>query len=170
MTAAAQRAELARIGATLTALAGERGDRRARIVGTPRRQPAATFADIAAAPAWLHASRDGLTRLALRAALTAMAPALAASIDGGWLRELAGRAGEGALDHAIAAAATIPDGGVPAVAIAATDALGFDVLRAALPPALHRYLDWAPAGDRPVPPAVAAVAIRLALTDTGEDA
>ncbi|KQT35020.1 hypothetical protein ASG29_02490 [Sphingomonas sp. Leaf412] len=165
MSAAAERAALARIGANLIAMAGERGDRRARSVGGDRRPvpPATGFADIAAAPVWLQSPREELTRLALRAALIAMAPALAASIDGGWLRELAALTGEGALDHAIALAPSIPDGGIAAVPVDATKALGFDVLRAALPPALHRYLDWAPGGEAPCPPAVAAVSIRNAL-------
>ena len=146
MSAAAERAALARIGTSLSALAGDRGERRARaLVERGAAMAPATFADLAGAPDWLQRPRPALLRLATVAALVAMAPAVAASIDGGWLRELAARAGEEALDGAIALAPEVPGGGVAPVAVDAIEALGFDLMRARLSPALHRYLAWAPA-------------------------
>ncbi len=145
MTAAAERAALARIGEHLVALAGERGERRARALVDRRPAPAATtFADLARAPDWLQRPRPALLRLATAAALVAMGPAVAASIDGAWLRELAARAGDEALDRAIGVAGHVPGGGVGGVAVDGIEALGFDLMRATLPPALHRYLLWAP--------------------------
>lgn len=163
MSAAAERAALARIGEQLVALAGERGERRARALVDCTPAPAATsFADLAEAPAWLQRPRPALMRLATAAALVAMAPAVAASIDGTWLRDLAARAGDEALDRAIALAGEVPGGGVPAVAVDAVEALGFDLMRVVLPAPLHRYLLWAPSAGRSYPPALARFAIAAA--------
>lgn len=163
MSAAAERAALARIGAQLVALAGERGERRARALVDRTSAPAATsFADLAAAPAWLQRPRPALLHLATAVALVAMAPAVAASIDGAWLRDLAARAGDEALDRAIAIARQVPGGGVPAVAVDGIEALGFDLLRVALPTPLHRYLLWAPSGGGAYPPALASFALAAA--------
>ena len=104
-------------------------------------------------------------RLAVRAALVAMAPAIAASIDGDWLRELARRAGDSALDAAIALAPDVPGGGVAAVAGDAIDALGFDLMRAAVPGVLHRYLEWAPSAVRRCDAALARFAVAAAARE-----
>lgn len=168
MSAAAERAALAHVGSRLVALAGDRGERRARAL--LRRDPdprAASFADLASAPGWLLRPRDTVSQLALSAALIAMAPALAASIDGNWLRALAERAGEDTLDHAIALAGSGPGAGMPAVPAEALEALGFDLLRAALPGVFHRYLAWGPTGGTTVPAALARVAIEAAQRGGG---
>lgn len=149
MTAAAERAELAAIGGDLAGLAGA-GWRARALLGANDDAPA-TFADLARAPAWLRGSREELTALARMVALIAMAPALAASIDGGWLGELAELAGEPALDRAIALAPEVPAGGLPPLSAEAVDGLGFDLLRAVTPGALARYLAWGAAGSLPIP-------------------
>ena len=155
MTAAAARAELAAIGGDLAGLGGSGGWRRARVLlGSVTEEPVG-FEDLARAPAWLRRSRTELTALAQAAALIAMAPAIASSIDGGWLGELAERAGEPALDRAIALAARVPAGGLPPVSATTAEGLGFDLMRAALPRALSRYLAWAPAASLPVTEAIA---------------
>ncbi len=166
MSAAAERAALARIGASLAELAGERGERRARALIERGPAPvAASFADRARAPDWLQRPRPALMRLAVRAALVAMAPAIAASIDGDWLRELARRAGDSALDAAIALAPDVPGGGVAAVAGDEIDALGFDLMRAAVPGVLHRYLEWAPSAVRRCDAALARFAVAAAARE-----
>lgn len=145
MSAAAERLALAQVGQSLVALGGDRGERRARalVQGASPAHPA-SFSDLAGAPGWLLQSREAIARLAVAAALVAMAPALAASIDGRWLRDLAERAGEETLDHAMSLAGAVPGSGLPAIAAAEMEATGFDLLRAALPETLHRYITWAP--------------------------
>lgn len=163
MTAAAERAQLAAIGRDLARLAGDAGTRRAQaLLGRRPTGPGASFADLAGAPTWLRRHREELTRLARAAALVAIGPAVAASIDGAWLGELAERAGETALDRAIAAAPRVPGGGVASQPTAALDGLGFDLMRAALPSALRRYLDWAPRGSVPASAALGAFCIDVA--------
>jgi hypothetical protein len=147
VTAAAERAQLAAIGGDLARLAAGPGWRRARALLGPIREEPLSFADLARAPAWLRRSRDDLAALARSAALIALGPAIAASIDGGWLGELANSAGEESLDRAIALAPRAPEGGLPPLPADAVEGLGFGLMRAALPPALRRYLAWAPAGS-----------------------
>ena len=151
MSAALERAELAAIGRDLAGLIGDGGYRRGRaLLGEQQPETAASFADLALAPEWLRRSQPDLLELAQAAALIAMGPAIAASIDGGWLRELVARGGDLAMDRAIAKAQRVPDGGLPPLPAEMVEALGFDLMRAALPPALHRYLSWAPGGGVPV--------------------
>lgn len=151
MTAAAERAELAAIGHDLGMLLGDGGARRAQaLLGGDMPAPTTRFSDLTDAPVWLRQSRAALEALANRAALVAMGPAIAASIDGAWLGDLARRAGEPALDRAIAAAARVPGGGIPPLPGDAAEALGFDLMRGALASPLHRYLGWAPRGSVPV--------------------
>lgn len=147
MTAAAERAQLAAIGGDLARLATGPGWRRARALLGPVREEPLSFADLARAPAWLRRSRDELTALARSAALIALGPAIAASIDGAWLGELADSAGAEALDRAIALAPRAPEGGLPPLPADAVEGLGFELLRAAAPAPLRRYLAWAPAGS-----------------------
>lgn len=144
MTAAAERIRLAAIGHDLARLGGDRGWRRGQILlGVARTDPTVGFADLARAPGWLRRAPGDLTALASWVALIAMAPALAASIDGDWLGDLAKRAGAPALDHAISLADQIPGGGTGAVPAETIEGLGFDLMRAALPVPLRPYLAWA---------------------------
>ena len=157
MTAASERARLGEIGRDLAALAGDGGERRAHALlhGITDR-PQVSFADLAAVPVWLRRPRPAIVRLACEAALVAMGPAIAASIDGAWLGALEKRTGEAALDTAIGASGAVPGGGLAVVHEDQVDALGFDLMRAALPLTLHRYLEWAPTGHHAPDPALAA--------------
>ena len=162
MTAAAERARLAEIGADLAGLLGDAGARRARaLLGGAPEEPVG-FAALAGAPAWLRRPRPQLIALADAAALIAMGPAIAASIDGDWLGDLAAHAGEPALDRAIALADRVPDGGLSPVPADAVEALGFDLIRARLASPLRRYVAWAPGGPVPVADALAAFCVESA--------
>jgi hypothetical protein len=152
VSAAAARAELAAIGGDLARLSD--GWRAQALLGAPPPEQV-SFADLARAPDWLRQPREDLNQVALSAGLIAMAPVLSASIDGAWLGELAAVAGEPALDCAIAVAGRVPGGGLPPLPAGRLAALGFDLLRAALPRALRRYLAWAPAGTLSIEPALA---------------
>lgn len=164
MSAALERAELAAIGRDLAGLIGDGGFRRGRaLLGEQHAEPAASFADLARAPDWLRRSQPELLELAQGAALIAMGPAIAASIDGGWLGELVARGGDLALDRAIEVAPRVPDGGLPPLSAEAVEALGFDLMRAALPLALHRYLAWAPTGSVQVTAPLAAFCLAEAM-------
>lgn len=152
---AARRAALAE---TARGLIGEpsRVDRLARRLGGKARHGLA-LADLEAAPHWLRRSAAARADLGRRAALATMAPALAASIDGRWLRELSEVAGPEALDWAIEQAPCAP-AGAP-LAAAELDAVGAAVLAVSLPPRLASWL-----GPRaPVDPAHAAAALQLAI-------
>lgn len=143
-TAVIERAHLAAIGRDLARLNGERGWRRSqRLLGKAHNETAVSFVDVARAPAWMRRAPLDQTTLACATALVAMAPVLAGSIDGDWLGELAKRAGEPALDHAISLAARVPGGGIDAVPADSVEGLGFDLLRVALPAPLRHYLAWA---------------------------
>lgn len=99
-----------------------------------------SLAELAALPDWITA-RESQVAIARRAALLSMAPALAASIDGGWLGALAAVAGEGAVDDAIAMADRIGDAGLPPLPADELERHGFALLRATLPPHVARLLD-----------------------------
>ena len=144
MTAASDRAALAAIGRDLVSLGGDAGERRAAaLASTPSAAAPASFSELSAVPDWLRLPREDQSGIARRAALLAMAPALATSIDGTWLRDLATFVGDDGLDSAIAQAHDIPGDGLPAVPASALEATGFALMRAALPDALAGYLDWA---------------------------
>lgn len=147
MTGAAQRASLAAIGRDL---AREAGDRRATALlrslqGGVDEAPS-ELSDLAEAPDWLRAPRAAQREVARRAALLAMAPMLATSIDGAWLGSLAELCGEDVLDWAIGHADAVEGAAMPRTAPDQLDAAGFGLLRAALLPSLRPLLDWAPAG------------------------
>lgn len=163
MTAVAERARLAGIGADLARLAEGSGARRTRAWSGAVVQGPTELADLKQAPAWLRRSRPELTALVGRAALIAMAPAIAASIDGGWLGDLAECGGEPALDAAIALAGEVPNGGLLPVSADAVAGLGFDLMRAALPSPLRRYLAWGSAGSVPVTEPLAVFCVRAAV-------
>lgn len=164
MTAAAERAALAAIGRDLLALRGDRSERcRSAFLASPSDTQAlrsASFNALAASPAWLRLPREAQRRVAARAALLAMAPTLAQSIDGEWLGELARASDEEALDWAIALAADVPEGGAPAIAAREIEGAGFDLMRGVLPPSLTGYLAWAPSRGRTIKsPALAAFCV-----------
>ena len=164
--ATAERAALAAIGRDLaTNTAGRRAT--AWLNGSES-GAAPRFADLALAPDWLRASRDDHARLARMAAVFALAPALAASIDGAWLGRIARAAGEQALDRALAFASDTPAGGVATVPAEDIEALGLDLLRATLPPVLHSYLDPATTGRAIASPELARFARDHALAISSE--
>lgn len=149
MTAAAQRASLAAIGRDL-ALAG--GDRRAAellrsLQGDAGCETSSDLGDLALVPDWLRVPRNTQRDVARGAALLAMAPRLANSIDGAWLGAIAEMCGEDVLDWAIASAETAEGVEMPQLAPEVIDGAGFALMRAALRPSLRAVLDWAPAGD-----------------------
>ncbi len=146
MTAAAARAELAAIGRDLMAVLGGGHGRGAALLGQGKSQAETSFADLALAPLWLRRPRDDQRRTAVRVAMMAMAPTIAASIDGEWLGQLARLADENLLDQAIAGTDVAPDGGLGSVPADQVETAGFDLMRATLPAALQAYLDWAPGG------------------------
>lgn len=163
MSAAAERLALAEIGRSLVALAGERGERRARALTQRNPLPrAASLADIARAPGWLLQPREALVLLAVTAALVAMAPALAESIDGGWLRELAEKAGDETLDHAMSLAPFMSHNSADAISADKTEPFGFDLMRAALPLPLRPYVAWAATGSTNPPADLARFSIEAA--------
>lgn len=162
MTAAAERARLAEIGGDLARLVDGSGLRRARALFGGAPEEPVGFADLSLAPVWLRRSRPQLIALANAAALIAMGPVIAASIDGDWLGDLAAHAGEPALDRAIALAGDVPEGGLPPVSADAAEGLGFDLVRAVLPSPLRRYVAWAPVGSVPVTAALASFCVRAA--------
>lgn len=173
MSALRDRAALAAIGRDLLAQADDAGARRgAALLGSPgprRSVPRASFADLSAAPPWLRRSRDEQRRVATRAALLAMAPTIAGSIDGEWLGDLARATDDATLDWAIGFAAGVPDGGIAAIAAPEIEAFGFDLMRATLPPMLATYLAWAPGGGGAVGPvALAAFCVAHAAGDAAE--
>ncbi|PAX06986.1 hypothetical protein [Sphingomonas lenta] len=147
--AAQSRATLAAIGRDVLAGGGDPGERRAaalldRLAG--RAPPAATLGDLLETPGWMRRPRAEQRRIAVAAALLSMGPALATSIDGGWLRRLADAAGEELLDWAMERA-----GDLPALSGALgpdeLEGRGFALLRALTPPSLRPHLGWAPGGS-----------------------
>ena len=64
-----------------------------------------------------------------------------------------------------ASTCSVPGGGVAAVAGDAIDALGFDLMRAAVPGVLHRYLEWAPSAVRRCDAALARFAVAAAARE-----
>lgn len=170
MSGAAARAALAAVGRDLGTAAS--GRRAAAWLSPPRDAAPGGFAMLSLAPGWLRSGRDAQRGLAQAAAVFALAPALAASIDGAWLGSIARLAGEVALDRALAVGADTPGGGAGEVPADALEALGFDLMRAALPEELRSYLNWAPTrGDVP-PSALALHALDHALAlpaDTARD-
>lgn len=158
MSAAAQRATVAAAGRDLLAASGSAGERRAMaLTGCGEGSRPVAFAMLVDAPAWLRWPRERQRQLAEIVALRTIAPAVASSIDGVWLRSLAERVGDDAVDWAIAASAAAETGDADAIAPERLAARGFAVLRAALPSPMRGYLSWAPpavaAAD---PPALAA--------------
>lgn len=139
MTAAATRARLGVAAAALGRADGPPRTQRLKraLAGTPR--PALSFEAVTAAPEFLLQSAAARLRQARQAALIGIAPQLAASIDGGWLRDLAGIAGAEALDIAIARGASAPDA-LPPFPGDALDDVAADILHAATPPALRPLL------------------------------
>lgn len=159
-SAATERAALAAIGQDLIDVAGDPGERRAAgLLGPVPERAAAGFADLATVPDWLRLPRNAQRHVAVRAALLAMAPALAASIDGEWLGDLSRRIDDATLDWAIERAPAVPGTGHSAIPADAVEVTGFALLRSALPAALAAYLDWAPGVDVVVPPALAAFCV-----------
>ena len=165
MSAVAERAHLAAVGGDLARLVGDAGWRRGQALLGVRADAPASFADLARVPRWLRCSPSGLVDLARRAALIAIAPALAASIDGAWLGELADRAGEPALDRAIGLADELPTDGLSPLPAEHIDGLGFDLMRATLSGAIQRYLAWAPTGPLAVSETLAAFCVREAARE-----
>lgn len=159
MSAAAERVTFAAIAADLVALRGAADERRAAgLLPLSDDSPTADFVDLLSAPAWLRWPREAQTRLAHAAALRSIAPLLAGSIDGAWLGALAVVAGEETLDWAIGWGEDIPCLSDAAIAPDTLAAHGFATMRAALPPGLRAYLEWAPLG-------ASATANSLALAD-----
>ena len=168
MSAAAERAALAAIAGDLLAVRGDAGERRAAgLLARSDEAPARDFADLMGAPAWLRRPREAQTRLAQAMALRSIAPALAGSIDGGWLGALADVAGEDAVDWAIAKGADAPRAGDAPVAADTLTVHGFAMLRGALPEGLRCNLSWAP---QSAPVAEDAAALENALAFVGPSA
>lgn len=118
-----------------------------RLADGGRRAPL-SFADLEAVPDWLPATPRDRRALLQAAALAAMAPALARSIDGAWLGALASRAGPDLIDWAMDVGER-DDHPAPDPAMLPPHALeptGAAIIRTRLPPALHPYLDG---GDPP---------------------
>lgn len=139
--AARRRAELAAIGRDLVALA-------------PAGSCATRWDELGQVPGWLRLPPDDLHALARQVALTALADALARSIDGAWLGALARVAGEAAVDRALGLAET----GLPAIDRVEADALeatGLALLAACLPAGLGARIAAAPS------PLAAREAVRL---------
>ena len=134
-------ADRAAVGVLATAI--RRGDAtpRAAMLGRKLENKArspSNFGDVEAAPEWL--GRAAADRLALgrRAALAAIAPAIAKSVDGGWLGGLAKIAGDTALDWA-AALDVPPTSTMPRFAAHDLDAVAASALRAGVPPSLRDH-------------------------------
>lgn len=124
------------------------------LAGVPR--SGARFEDLAPAPEWLGWSAERRERLGRATALAAIAPALAASVDGRWLGGLARAAGDDLLDWARALPVTDP--AIPPFASTELDRVGASALRDAVPPSLRdRAAPRAP--DAGVPPHALAAAL-----------
>lgn len=130
-----------------------------QLAGTLR--GATRFDDIVAAPAWLGWSAADRLRLGRHAALAAMSPQLAASVDGRWLGGLAKIAGDDVLDWARTQATAGPS--VAAFAAADLDEVASSALRGALPISL-RDLVAPPARDFGVPDGALALALAQCST------
>ncbi|AQR73322.1 hypothetical protein [Sphingomonas sp. LM7] len=145
MRAAEQRATLAAIGNDLVAVEGGPGSRRAALLLKQLNgceDPAACFADLPSAPAWLRLPAAAQRKLALRVALLWMGDTLAGSIDGAWLGKLAEVAGEDLLDWAIATIPTMPKAPARWLDADELEIYGFSLLREQLPMPLRGYLPW----------------------------
>ena len=163
MSAVAVRLGLAAIGRDLIAREGGPGEWRAamlrRRLAGPLPAPL-TLADLPAVPAWARLPRAALRRLALHVGLVSIAPALAASIDGEWLRGHAEAAGDEALDWALEKSDRAP-AGLPPVDGPDLAARGHALMRAALPPALRDMIEGV--DDRRLSAEDAAACLALAL-------
>lgn len=144
MSGAEQRANFASIGRDLLAARGCAGERRGlALSGSSDDVPPQSFARLHVVPDWLRWSRDKQAALARAVALRALAPALAASIDGSWLGRLARVAGEEALDWAIASAgdqSETPGDTDETFVPEDLTAVGFATLRNKLPDDLRAYV------------------------------
>ena len=156
-------AERARLGVNAWALlaAGPIAPRAAALgralAGTPR---AATPVEaVAATPDWLRLDAASRRRLGRRAALGLIAPRLATTIDGDWLRGLARVAGEADLDWAMQRATPSP-ASLPHFDGPALDGVANAVLAAATPPPLRAFLETGAAVT--IDPAAAATAVAAA--------
>jgi hypothetical protein len=140
------------LSATAQALVAQRGSNAERrsfalVQAGQRCEPAAlSFEMLGELPDWMRAPRQVQADMARRIALLAMGPALARSIDGGWLTALADVAGEDALDWAIDnVVGDAEDGADVAITVAPDrlEATGFGLAAATLPPPLRPLMDWA---------------------------
>lgn len=169
MSAAAQRAAFADIGRELLAARGNAGERRAAaLLARAEMPPPAQFERLSAVPDWLRWSPERQMALANAVALRAIAPALALSIDGGWLGGLARVAGENALDWAVARGAEHPNAqSKTSTALVPDDltAVGFATLRAALPLDLRGYVHGPAAEPLPADAAIIAEAVAFVRAD-----
>lgn len=172
MSAHRPRARLAAIGEDLVAARGGPGARRGaallnRLAG--RSETVAAFVELEAAPEWIRLPRPALERLADHAALAALAPRLARTVDGRLLGAIARSVGADAVDWAIGVA-----GEVEAAVAMPGDAdrvrpLGFAMMRKALPAPLRPLLDWAPADAAPdIAPDPARACVELAFAGCRE--
>ena len=155
-------ADRARLATIAAALAGDGQDARAAALGRAlagKVRASVRFEDVANAPEWLTLSLPERRRLGHRAALAAIAPALAASVDGAWLGGLAQVAGEDELDRAMAlaprAAMTLPVFRADELEVVAGG-----LLRAAAPAALRDFAG--PDTGRDMDRTTAAAALALA--------
>ena len=169
MTAAAQRASLGAIGRDMALLGG---DRRATALlrsleGEPAGDGLSDLGDLAAAPDWLRAPRERQRMLARAAGLLALAPLLAASIDGAWLGALAELCGEDAIDWAIGHADAAAGTRTVQLAPDMLEPAGFGLMRAALRPGLRPALGWAPEAPATLDTSAAAALVDLAWQRCG---
>ncbi|TRW17372.1 hypothetical protein [Glacieibacterium frigidum] len=129
----------ATLGERATAIQRKSGGRAASLerllAGSPRN--AALFEDLMKAPDWLGWENARRQRLGRAAALAAIAPKLAASVDGRWLGALAKTAGDDLLDWARTLPA--PHAAIPAFAADEIDAVGASALRDAVPVSLRDH-------------------------------
>lgn len=137
----------AELGVVAGGLAGEGARRRSaslarRIAGSTR--TAVALDDLAQAPSWMRLGDTARAAVGRRAALLAIAPALARSVDGSWLRGLASVAGEDAVDWA--AAQPAPQR-LDAFSGAEIEVIAAGIVRIATPPALR---DFVADGDAPI--------------------
>ena len=156
---AADRARLATIAG---ALAGDGQGARAAALGRTlagKVRAAVSFQDVANAPEWLTLPASERQRLGHRAALAAISPALAASVDGSWLGGLAQVAGEDELDRAMALAPKAAMA-LPVFRADELDAVAGGLLRAAAPAALRDFAG--PDTGRDMDRTTAAAALALA--------
>jgi hypothetical protein len=110
------RAEFWQTAQALSAAAGPQLSPRARRLSV-KNDPAITLDDLSTAPAWLHASDEVRTRLAILSGAAACSGAWRRSIDGATLRHVAEAVGEAALDALLA----LPEIMTPGVADAAAE-------------------------------------------------